>query len=138
MRGEEWSRENAFELEIADAIDYPCPALKECVDGRRTRLAPARPSRQQILQRDGFPKITEQGRAILHTLLRRQTKLTRQDQNPVTELSSAQPVREETESTRALEPTKKPFVEPVVSLPLDVLEATAFFQGSAVLDVAGL
>ena len=26
---------------------------------------------------------------------------------------------------------KKPFVEPVVSVPVDVLEATAFFQSSA-------
>ena len=31
---------------------------------------------------------------------------------------------------------KKTFVEPQVSLPTDVLEATAFFQGSAALDVA--
>ncbi len=64
--------------------------------------------------------------------------MTRQDKNPVTELASAQPAQEETETPRALEPTKKPFIEPVVSLPLDVLEATAFFQGSAVLDVVGL
>ena len=27
---------------------------------------------------------------------------------------------------------KKPFVEPVVSVPVDVLEATAFFQGPTV------
>lgn len=29
-------------------------------------------------------------------------------------------------------PEKKPFVEPVVSVPVDVLEATAFFQGPTV------
>jgi hypothetical protein len=29
-------------------------------------------------------------------------------------------------------PDKKPFVEPVVSVPVDVLEATAFFQGPTV------
>ena len=34
---------------------------------------------------------------------------------------AAQPVQE-----------KKPFVEPVVSVPVDVLEATAFFQGPTV------
>lgn len=33
---------------------------------------------------------------------------------------------------------KKPFVEPAVSLPQDVIEATAFFQGSAALDIADL
>ncbi|HEX7175048.1 MAG TPA: hypothetical protein VF240_07180 [Pyrinomonadaceae bacterium] len=43
----------------------------------------------------------------------------------MTELSSAQPNDGETVSA------KKPFVEPVVSVPQDVLEATAFFQGSA-------
>jgi hypothetical protein len=29
-------------------------------------------------------------------------------------------------------PDKKPFVEPTVSVPVDVLEATAFFQGPTV------
>lgn len=29
-------------------------------------------------------------------------------------------------------PDKKPFVEPVVSVPVDVLEATTFFQASTV------
>jgi hypothetical protein len=41
------------------------------------------------------------------------------------ELPSAQPNDGEAVST------KKPFVEPAVSVPQDVLEATAFFQGSA-------
>lgn len=40
---------------------------------------------------------------------------------------------ERSESTLA-QPTqeKRPFVEPVVSVPVDVLEATAFFQGPTV------
>ncbi|HEX5707930.1 MAG TPA: hypothetical protein VFX96_11575 [Pyrinomonadaceae bacterium] len=59
-----------------------------------------------------------------------------QDKNPVTELSSAQLTQDETETPSALESTKKPFIEPAVSVPLDVLEATAFFQGSAALDIA--
>lgn len=33
---------------------------------------------------------------------------------------------------------KKPFVEPVVSVPVDVLEATAFFQGPTVDTVSTL
>lgn len=33
---------------------------------------------------------------------------------------------------------KKPFVEPVVSVPVDVLEATAFFQGPTVDTIATL
>ena len=32
---------------------------------------------------------------------------------------------------------RKPFVEPTVSVPLDVLEATAFFQSSAAIDIVG-
>ena len=51
--------------------------------------------------------------------------LSRQDNTPMTELSTAQPNDGETVTT------KKPFVEPAVSAPQDVLEATAFFQGSA-------
>lgn len=31
---------------------------------------------------------------------------------------------------------KKPFLEPTVSVSLNILDATAFFQGSAALDVA--
>lgn len=33
---------------------------------------------------------------------------------------------------------KKPFVEPVVSVPVDVLEATAFFQGPTVDTISTL
>lgn len=35
-------------------------------------------------------------------------------------------------------PDKKPFVEPTVKQPLNLLDVTAFFQGSAALDTAGL
>ncbi len=35
-------------------------------------------------------------------------------------------------------PDKKPFVEPMVSVPVDVLEATAFFQGPTVDTTASL
>ena len=35
-------------------------------------------------------------------------------------------------------PNKKPFVEPLVSVPVDVLEATAFFQGPTVDTTASL
>ena len=62
--------------------------------------------------------------------------MSRQEKNPVAELSSAQTKQDEGATPQASESTKKPFVEPVVSVPLDVLEATAFFQGSAALDVA--
>ena len=35
-------------------------------------------------------------------------------------------------------PEKKPFVEPLVSVPVDVLEATAFFQGPTVDTVSSM
>ena len=35
-------------------------------------------------------------------------------------------------------PDKKPFVEPLVSVPVDVLEATAFFQGPTVDTTASM
>ncbi len=56
----------------------------------------------------------------------------------MTELSSAQLPQEEGDILCANESAKKPFVEPAVSVPLDVLEATAFFQGSASLDIADI
>jgi hypothetical protein len=34
-------------------------------------------------------------------------------------------------------PNKKPFVEPAVKQPANLLDVTAFFQGSAALDVTG-
>lgn len=51
--------------------------------------------------------------------------MNRQDNTPTTELTSERPNDAEAESN------KKPFVEPLVSVPQDILEATAFFQGSA-------
>ena len=62
--------------------------------------------------------------------------MSRNENNPVTEFSSAQSGQEGAAAPQELEPARRPFVEPVVSVPLDVLEATAFFQGSAALDVA--
>jgi hypothetical protein len=38
----------------------------------------------------------------------------------------------ESASAQPTQQNKKPFVEPVVSVPVDVLEATAFFQGPTV------
>lgn len=60
------------------------------------------------------------------------------ENNPVTELSSGQSNPDNEATSRVMDSAKKHFVEPVVSVPLDVLEATAFFQGSAALDVADL
>lgn len=42
-----------------------------------------------------------------------------------------------TSAPPASAPNKKPFVEPVVKQPINLLDVTAFFQGSAALDVAG-
>jgi hypothetical protein len=64
--------------------------------------------------------------------------LSRQENDPVTELSSSQLNQEGAVPSQELDSTRKPFVEPVVSVPLDVLEATAFFQGSAALDIADI
>jgi hypothetical protein len=58
---------------------------------------------------------------------------------PVTELSSAR-LNEDAASAAAPsapDAARKPFVEPAVSVPLDVLEATAFFQASASPETAG-
>ncbi len=50
--------------------------------------------------------------------------------NPVSE-QLEQVERQESALTQPAQ-DKKPFVEPVVSVPVDVLEATAFFQGPTV------
>ncbi|HEX8131611.1 MAG TPA: hypothetical protein VF527_21120 [Pyrinomonadaceae bacterium] len=50
--------------------------------------------------------------------------------NPVSE-QLEQVERHESALTQPAQ-DKKPFVEPVVSVPVDVLEATAFFQGPTV------
>jgi hypothetical protein len=49
--------------------------------------------------------------------------LNKQNSNHVSE-----PVSERNEQTVPQPTDKKPFVEPVVSVPVDVLEATTFFQ----------
>lgn len=60
------------------------------------------------------------------------------ENTPVTELSSARlPEDADAAAPAALDSARKPFVEPAVSVPLDVLEATAFFQSSASAEVAG-
>jgi hypothetical protein len=52
--------------------------------------------------------------------------LNTQNNHPVSEQSTEQ--REGSEPTLARAAEKKQFVEPVVSVPVDVLEATTFFQ----------
>lgn len=49
------------------------------------------------------------------------------DRDPVNENSSNKQL-ETTEGVSQVSDLKKPFVEPVISVPADVLEATAFFQ----------
>jgi hypothetical protein len=56
--------------------------------------------------------------------------LNTKNSNPVSE-QLEQVERGESALTRPAQ-DKKPFVEPVVSVPVDVLEATAFFQGPTV------
>jgi hypothetical protein len=50
-----------------------------------------------------------------------------ENQNPL-RLSQVEEFRKEEEAPA---PRKKPFVEPEVSFPVDVLEATTFFQAAA-------
>ena len=52
------------------------------------------------------------------------------NQNTLTVASHSQHVApHENDLQRQQEATKKQFVEPTISVPVDVLEATAFFQG---------
>jgi len=53
---------------------------------------------------------------------------------PITE-SSAAKLNDSDEQT-VVKAGKKPFPEPTVSVSLNILDATAFFQGSAALDTA--
>lgn len=64
--------------------------------------------------------------------------MSRQENNPVTEISAQQSQHEGAIPAQEHDSARKPFVEPAVSVPLDVLEATAFFQGSAALDIADI
>jgi len=56
--------------------------------------------------------------------------LNNQNSNPVTEQFTEQ--SERTEQTRTQPAEKKQFVEPAVSVPVDVLEATTFFQAPTI------
>jgi hypothetical protein len=55
----------------------------------------------------------------------------------MSELTSAQSSQGDGVASCEPDSTRKPFVEPVVSVPQDVLEATAFFQGSAAIGAGG-
>ncbi len=46
--------------------------------------------------------------------------------------SVSEQVGERNEQTEAQQIEKKPFVEPAVSVPIDVLEATTFFQAPTI------
>ena len=59
--------------------------------------------------------------------------MSRQEKTVATEPSGAQLKQDEVSTAQALDSMKKPFVEPSVSVPLDVLEATSFFQGSGAI-----
>ena len=60
--------------------------------------------------------------------------MNKQQSNPVTE----QPTQQGEHHEPILNATgsKKQFVEPVVSVPVDVLEATSFFQGASTIDTS--
>lgn len=47
------------------------------------------------------------------------------------------PEAAEPSARHAGSPNKKPFVEPAVKQPANLLDVTAFFQGSAALDISG-
>lgn len=62
--------------------------------------------------------------------------LSRQENQFEAEFNSSQNNSDDKGAQKAFEQVRKPFVEPIVSIPSDVLEATAFFQGSAALDTS--
>lgn len=58
---------------------------------------------------------------------------------------NSNPIGEQTEQAERVESApgqpaqnKKPFIEPAVSVPVDVLEATAFFQGPTVDTISSM
>jgi hypothetical protein len=60
--------------------------------------------------------------------------LNKQNNHPLAEIAIEK--LEQTENMQSsTDNQKKPFIEPIVSVPVDVLEATTFFQGPT-LDVA--
>lgn len=52
--------------------------------------------------------------------------------HPLSPAEQSEPKQE----TIATPVSKKPFVEPAVSVPVDVLEATSFFQGETTIDTS--
>ena len=60
--------------------------------------------------------------------------LPKDETKPLTETSAA-PLNEADEQT-VVNSGKKPFLEPTLSISLNILDSTAFFQGSAALDTA--
>jgi len=60
----------------------------------------------------------------------------KEETEPMSETSAA--TLSEGEEQTAIKTGKKPFLEPTVSVSLNILDSTAFFQGSAALDVSSL
>ncbi|MDT7604121.1 MAG: hypothetical protein QOF61_2118 [Acidobacteriota bacterium] len=60
--------------------------------------------------------------------------MNKQQNNPVNEQAAEQVERRE--SVPSSPGSKKQFIEPVVSVPVDVLEATSFFQTQTTLDTS--
>ncbi|MCM3871810.1 MAG: hypothetical protein ND895_14100 [Pyrinomonadaceae bacterium] len=60
--------------------------------------------------------------------------LPQDETKPITETSAA--TLNEAEEQTVVTTRKKPFLEPTVSVSLNILDSTAFFQGSAALDAA--
>jgi len=58
--------------------------------------------------------------------------LNTKNSNPVSEQLEQLERGESVTASQPSQEKKKPFVEPAVSVPVDVLEATAFFQGPTV------
>jgi hypothetical protein len=78
-----------------------------------------------------------QPRPVPPNQIRRGEQMSPKDETkPMTETSAG--ILNEGEEHFAIETGKKPFLEPTVSVSLNILDATTFFQGSAALDVADL
>jgi hypothetical protein len=58
----------------------------------------------------------------------------KEETEPASETSAATLNKGEEQTT--VKKAKKPFLEPTVSVSLNILDATAFFQGTAALDIA--
>jgi hypothetical protein len=62
--------------------------------------------------------------------------LPQDETKPITENSAA--TLDQGEVQAEVKTGKKPFLEPALSVSLNILDATAFFQGSAAVDAADL